>query len=201
MISNPGELERLLAEVDPFMEEVKGDVMERMTIEKIDNLEFVKLAYMETMRLNAPAISSATSCMTKDSKIDGVDMRAEEAFWVGLSYASIDPEQWKEPELFKPDRFDSTSEWFKKPDGSRRNNFAYAPFLGGIRVCLGKTFAEVTLRLTIPLWFHCFNFEYENPEHNQKRPVAVIGATKPDPIRLKMITRNKVTDLPNFTKV
>jgi len=92
MVSNPGELERLLAEVDPFMEEVKGDIMEKMTIEKVDNLEFVKLAYMETMRLNSPIITSSTSCMTKDSRIDGVDMRADEAFWAGLSYASIDPE-------------------------------------------------------------------------------------------------------------
>lgn len=52
MMHNPEELKKLLATVDPFMDEVKDDVMAKITVEKTDELEYVKLAYMETMRRN-----------------------------------------------------------------------------------------------------------------------------------------------------
>ena len=107
MLANPEEYKRLLAEVDPFMDGVRDNVMEKMLISNVDELEYVKLAYVETMRLNTPVWTSATSCMNKDSKISGVNMRSEEAFWVGLGLGARDPEEWKQPELFKPDRFDS----------------------------------------------------------------------------------------------
>ena len=77
--------------------------------------------------------------------------------------------------LFKPDRFDSNSEWYKKPDGGKRSPFAFVPFLGGTRVCLGKTFAEITLKLMIPMWLHFFDFEFVNPEHKKVRPDVQMG--------------------------
>ena len=61
----PEEHKRLLAVVDPFMDSMKDDVMGKMTIAEVDELEYVKLAYMETMRKTSPAGSSSTSCMTK----------------------------------------------------------------------------------------------------------------------------------------
>ena len=102
--------------------------------------------------------------MIKDTKVDGVTLRKDEAFWIGLQYSAHDPDQWKQPDLYKPDRFDPASPWYLRPDGGRRNVFASSPFLGGVRVCLGKTFAEITLRVTIPLWFHCFKFEHVKEE-------------------------------------
>ena len=61
MLSNPEEMKRLLACIDPFMDKVKDDIMEKMTVEAVDELEYVKLAYTETMRKNNPAFASATS--------------------------------------------------------------------------------------------------------------------------------------------
>lgn len=105
-----------------------------------------------------------------------------------------DPEQWREPQRFVPDRFDSKSEWFLKPDGKKRSPFAYTPFLGGSRVCLGKTFAEITLKFTIPFWFHFFNFDLVNPEHKKTRPIVVLGSTQNIEIPMKLTTRNKIPD-------
>ena len=72
----------------------------------------------------------------------------------------FDPTQWIEPEKFVPDRFDSHSEWYKTPSGGNRNPLTFAPFLGGKRICIGKTFAEVTVRFTIPMLFYFFDFEF-----------------------------------------
>jgi len=59
-----------------------------------------------------------------------------------------------------PERFDSHSEWFKTPSGGNRNPLTFAPFLGGKRICIGKTFAEVTVRFTIPMLYYFFDFEF-----------------------------------------
>ena len=50
------------------------------------------------------------------------------------------------------------NEWLLTSDGRPRNPLAFTPFMGGKRVCLGKTFAEVTVRFTVPLLFHHFDF-------------------------------------------
>ena len=72
-----------------------------------------------------------------------------------------DPREWINPDSFIPDRFDSNSPFALKPDGSKRNPLAFNPFLGGKRVCLGKSFAEMSTRLTIPMLFYFFDFEFE----------------------------------------
>lgn len=54
----------------------------------------------------------------------------------------MNPEQWGEPEKYIPERFDPASPYFLTPSGKRRHPMSYGPFLGGKRVCLGKTFAE-----------------------------------------------------------
>ena len=198
MCHNPEEHKRLLACVDPFMKGVKDDIMGKMTIEAVDELEYVKLAYNETMRVDTPIATSTTSCMNKDVKVNGIDLRAGDAFWVAMNAAHNDLEQWKQPTLFKPDRFDPTSDWYKRPDGGKRSPFAFSPFLGGVRICLGKTFAEITLRLTLPLWYHCFEFEHAEPEHMKKRPRPQVGATKSLEVPMRLTTRNKVAEIPNI---
>jgi cytochrome P450 len=53
-------------------------------------------------------------------------------------------------------------------DGKPRNPLAFTPFMGGKRVCLGKTFAEVTVRFTLPLLYHHLNFEFVDHEEQTK---------------------------------
>lgn len=201
MLQEPEQYKRLRASIDPYMAKVTGNIMEDMTMEGVEEMDYIKLAYMETMRRDAPFSISTTSCMSRDIKIGGVTMYAEEAFWVGIQALQKDAEQWRDPEAFVPDRFDpNNTEWFHKPNGGgKRSHFAYVPFLGGTRVCLGKTFAEVTLRFTIPLWFHFFDFDFTLEEQRRKRPIVVLGCVKAIEIPLKLKTRNKVSDLPNFT--
>ena len=105
----------------------------------------------------------------------------------------MDPIEWPEPRKFIPERFDPTSKWFKRADGTNRNPQSFCPFLGGKRVCLGKTFAEVTVRFTLPLYFHYFEYEFEQDEHKEVRPVYVHGSTDIPKIPVIMTTRNKVT--------
>ena len=42
---------------------------------------------------------------------------------------------------------------------------SFGPFLGGKRVCLGKSLTEVVTRIITPAIIYQFDFEFVNPEH------------------------------------
>ena len=65
---------------------------------------------------------------------------------------------------FIPERFDSNSKYFKAPDGKARHPYAYAPFLGGHRICLGKTFAENVAKKMISMLLKFYTLEHADPE-------------------------------------
>ena len=111
---------------------------------------------------------------------------------MGTHFMQRDPKQWSAPESFIPQRFDPESPHFKRPDGGKRNTYAYSPFSGGQRVCLGKTFAEVTLKFVLPLYYHYFDFELVKPEHHKERPWVRMGTKASPEITTRFITRNKV---------
>ena len=156
----------------------------------------MKMCYQETLRRDAPAAISKISNMTKATTICGVDLSPKDAFIIGTQFIQMDPRQWTQPDSFIPDRFNPDSPLYLKPGGGKRNTYAYSPFSGGQRVCLGKTFAEVTLKFTLPLYYHYFNFELVNEEHKKVRPYVTLGTRKNPEIMTRFTTRNRVPDPP-----
>lgn len=92
MLHEPEQLKRMHSTIDPYMAEVSDNIMEKMTMESVEQMEYVKMAYMEVMRRDAPAGMSSTACMTKDMKIGGITMYAQEALWIGIQALHKDPE-------------------------------------------------------------------------------------------------------------
>lgn len=88
------------------------------------------------------------------------------------------PIEWPEPSVFQPARFDtkdSDNKWALTAEGKSRNPLSYTPFFGGKRVCLGKTFAETSIRFTIPLIFHFLDFEFANENQKVNKPIFEIS--------------------------
>ena len=67
-------------------------------------------------------------------------------FVINMQSMQNDRNEWFSPEKFMPERFDTNSPYYKRPDGNKRNPFSFNPFLGGKRICLGKTFAEIVAK-------------------------------------------------------
>jgi hypothetical protein len=65
---------------------------------------------------------------------------------------------------YEPVRFESDSIWQLIPEGKPRNPQAFTPFMSGERISLGKTFTKVTIRFTVPLLFHAFDFKLFDSE-------------------------------------
>mmetsp|Transcript_17521 Transcript_17521/g.22204 ORF Transcript_17521/g.22204 Transcript_17521/m.22204 type:complete len:148 (+) Transcript_17521:959-1402(+) len=146
MLHEPEQSERLRTEVDLFMAGVQDDIMGKLTMDAIKNLSFVKMAYMEVLRRDTPAAISSTSTTTETTTIGGIEIRPGDAFWIDMKSICNDPAQWKEPARFIPDRFDPDSVWYLTPGGEKRATFAWVPFFGGHRMCLGMRLAELALK-------------------------------------------------------
>ena len=66
---------------------------------------------------------------------------------------------------------------------------SFAPFLGGKRVCVGKTFAENSFKVVLPLILKAYkDFEFVNPEHYHKKPINNISLLKRPEIKIRLIS-------------
>ena len=107
--------------------------------------------------------------MKKDVDAAGLKIRRHDLIFIGIAAMCNDPQEWIQPEKFIPERFNSESPYYFTPSGNKRNPFSYSPFLGGQRICLGKTFIEEVSKVTLPNLLRNFAFELEDPA-NFKMP-------------------------------
>ena len=98
---------------------------------------------------------------------------------------------------FIPERFDEKSAYFLRPNGEPRNSLSFTPFLGGKRICLGKTFAEITTKFTVPLLYYHFEFDYVDPKHREQKPLYTLGGMKRSHIPLLLTIRKHEKDTIN----
>ena len=91
-----------------------------------------------------------------------MNIRKGDVFEVNIASIHFDASQWQRPYEFIPERFDHSNPISLTPSGKKRSSFAWVPFSGGKRICLGKTFAELTLKLTATYLSQAFNFELVN---------------------------------------
>lgn len=115
----------------------------------LEGFEYSVMVFRESLRIEPPLGFTTAHEVTRDVVLArGTDkelkISAGDEIHILISQLHHDPTEWgPEHEEFIPERFDSKSKYFNKPDGKARNPFSFAPFLGGHRVCLGKTMAEI----------------------------------------------------------
>lgn len=93
-------------------------------------------------------------------------VRAGDEIHFMLKLLHHDESQWgTNHNEYIPERFDPTSEHFKAPNGKTRHPYAYAPFFGGHRMCLGKTFAETAAKKQIAMILKFYKLEHADPKN------------------------------------
>ena len=63
---------------------------------------------------------------------------------------------------------------------------SYIPFTAGKRVCLGKSFAEMVVRVLMPAIVHLFDFDFVNQEHRFNKPPNSLATVKEPVIMMKI---------------
>jgi cytochrome P450 len=133
----PAARERLAAEVG----EVLGDRDPRPS--DVDDLQWTQAVINETMRLYPPAWTVERDA-AEDDDIAGVRVAAGNTVAISPYLLHRNPEFWPNPEGFDPRRF-------LPENASRRPKYAFMPFGGGRRICVGAGLAqlEATLALAV----------------------------------------------------
>jgi cytochrome P450 len=99
----------------------------------LPHLPLARAVFDETLRLYPPAPGVVRETLAEDH-VNGYRLPAKAIVTPYAYVTHRDPAFWEEPEKFKPERFLPGA-------GTGRPKFAYFPFGGGPRVCIGNTFA------------------------------------------------------------
>jgi cytochrome P450 len=152
---------KLLNEIDGRIKSIGGDTEgPSFDYDLAEEFDYVRQCFYETNRIEGPIMSSAEQCFSKDVRLEnGMTFAKGDFFMILIDGMHNNPEEWQQPDKFIPERFDPQSKFFARPDGGQRHPLSFNPFFGGQRVCLGKTFAEVMVRFTVPILLWHYDFE------------------------------------------
>jgi cytochrome P450 len=102
------------------------------TVDDVASLPYTRAVVAESMRLFPPAYAIGRIC-TERCTLGGVEVQPGWGVVTSPWLAHHDARWWPEPERFRPERWAEPA-----PD---RPKFAYFPFGGGTRICIGEPFA------------------------------------------------------------
>jgi cytochrome P450 len=155
---NPEAQKRFYDEVDTVLEGRPP------TYEDLPRLPYTLMAIHESMRLFPPAWVFVRAAI-KDDEIGGYTIPAGAMVVICPFVTQRSAEWWPEPEKFDPERF--------TPERSAdRPKFAYCPFGGGPRLCIGNNFALMEAQLVLAMVAQKFRLELD-PAHKLKRVLFV----------------------------
>ena len=132
---NPAAYERVIAEVD----DVLGG-RDRQAPD-VDALPWTQAVVSEALRLYPPAYHVNRDAV-QDDDISGIPVSVGDTIGLSPYLLHRHPEFWSDPERFDPQRFLPGS-------ASSRPRYAYLPFGGGRRICLGAGLAQLELTLVL----------------------------------------------------
>jgi cytochrome P450 len=113
------------------------------TLADLPNIPFARMIVEEAMRLYPPVWGIGRQTIAPD-RIGGYQIPAGAVINLSPWITHRHPAFWDDPDRFDPERF--------TPERVRaRHRFAYFPFSGGPRLCIGETFALVEAQLIVAM--------------------------------------------------
>ena len=102
-------------------------------LDDLPDLTYTRRVIAESLRLYSPAWVIGRRALS-DYKIGEYEIKRGAIVLMAQAVMHTDPRYWKDSECFNPDRWTPDAE-------AARPKFAYFPFGGGSRVCIGEQFA------------------------------------------------------------
>jgi cytochrome P450 len=109
------------------------------TVDDLAKLPYTNMVLQESLRLYPPAWLMPRQAIQAD-RIGGHEIPAGGSVLLSPFLTQRDPRFWRNPEGFDPERFEPERM-------EKRPRFAYFPFGGGPRLCIGKDFAMIEANL------------------------------------------------------
>ncbi len=117
--------------------------LERL-LASLDEDEYLDAVVKETLRTR-PVVADVARKLTRDTEVAGYLLPAGTMVVPAIAAMHARPDLWTEPEQFRPERFLDTH----AGTGGRHDSYAWIPFGGGVRRCIGAAFAQVEMRTVL----------------------------------------------------
>lgn len=132
----------------------------------IPKLKYTKQLIEETMRLYPPAWTVGRRPI-EDDVIDGYPIKKGQNILMMAYHVHRHPDYWDEPDKFMPERFsDENAKKIKK--------YAYFPFGGGPRLCIGNSFAMMEMQIVVATLAQRFKFKRTETHVIEKEPLITM---------------------------
>eukprot|EP00542_Grammatophora_oceanica_P012339 CAMPEP_0194036482 /NCGR_PEP_ID=MMETSP0009_2-20130614/8828_1 /TAXON_ID=210454 /ORGANISM="Grammatophora oceanica, Strain CCMP 410" /LENGTH=707 /DNA_ID=CAMNT_0038678249 /DNA_START=54 /DNA_END=2177 /DNA_ORIENTATION=- len=183
LVKHPKLMKRAQEEIDSVL----GDDPNALpTYDDIKEMEFVRLVVAETLRLYPEPPLLIRRCRTADKVPKGGGAREATVIrgmdvFMATHSLHRDERYWKEPNRFDPDRFTvpysnpDVPEWQgfdpEKWRGKQlypnevASDYAFIPFGGGARRCVGDEFAMLEIIVTLTMLLKRFEFDFDRTRH------------------------------------
>lgn len=148
-------------------------------VEDLEALVYTRMVAAESMRLYPPAWIQARLAL-QECEIGGYRIPRKTIVFVSQWITHRDPRWWPEPERFNPMRFTDEAR-------AARPRWAYFPFGGGSRLCVGEAFAWAEITLCLAMIVRVWHLEATT---NQP-PALEPGITLRPGSRIRMIARRR----------
>jgi cytochrome P450 len=132
----PAQAARLHAELDAVLAGRAQDAAD------LPNLPYTRMVLEEVMRLYPPAPGVSIRVAAKADEVCGMPVKAGAKIFIAPWILHRHRTLWDDPETFDPERFSHAT-------SAGRARFAYMPFGGGPRVCIGAMLAMTEASLIL----------------------------------------------------
>ena len=132
---NPGAENRLREEIADVLGDRPANALD------LPALRYTRMVIEESMRLFPPAWAISRNTIAED-EIGGYRIAPRTNILISSFITHRHPAFWEDPERFDPERF-------RAANSESRPHFAYLPFGGGPRICIGSGFAMAEAQLVL----------------------------------------------------
>jgi cytochrome P450 len=178
LLSQHPDVERTLREE---LNQVLGERIP--TAADVERLPYTRMVLSESMRLYPPAWALGRES-TGPTTIAGYDIAPGSVVLLSQWVTHRDPRWWPEPQKFDPQRFSSENR-------AARPRWAYFPFGGGSRGCIGESFAWMEAILVLATLVQRWEMEYLTDKGVPRlRPLITLRPGGPVRMRLRRIPQS-----------
>lgn len=150
------------------------------SVSSLEKLSYTKMTLDESLRLYPPAWGQPRQAI-EDDEIDGYFIPKGAIIDLMQWNTHRHPDFWDEPEKFEPERF--------LPEvAAKRPKFAYYPFGGGSRVCIGQHLALLEGQLALATIAQSFQLELVPGEVVEPDPTFTL--IPKGGLKMKLVHRN-----------
>ncbi len=161
----------LLSQHPTILQKVREEVSleigeEAISFEKIMKLEYTQQVLEESMRLYPPAWTT-NRVAAADDEFKGIKIKKGTTFATYIYGVHHSPDLWEDPESFRPERF-------SKEEKKKHHPFAFIPFGGGPRLCIGNNFALMEMKLILARMVGRYDFDLVENQDIKALPLITL---------------------------